>query len=64
MPPHPSQLTHSLDESHSHIKQLTLLLSEKKEAILKYQEQVSDLQAEVGGALHSSQSVRLLVYQL
>ncbi|XP_064382853.1 TNFAIP3-interacting protein 2-like [Halichondria panicea] len=51
-----AKLTHSLDESHSYIKQLNLMLSEKKEAILRYQEQISDLQAEVGEARHSSHS--------
>ncbi len=37
------------------------MLSEKKEAILRYQEQISDLQAEVGEARHSSHSVRYYI---
>ncbi len=51
----PSQLKHQLSESHAQIKQLNLLLTEKKEAILKYQEQITDLQADNGELRHQMQ---------
>ena len=40
--------------SHDQIKQLNVLLAEKKESILKYQERISDMQSVIGNLREAS----------